>query len=51
MINLKEKKMFGDLILCVQNWFRKLFCIHEYRYIETFTGGFFRCRKCHRIKI
>lgn len=42
--------MIGDLIKTIREFFRQMFCLHEYRYIETFDSGFFRCKKCGRIK-
>lgn len=42
--------MIGDLFLKIRDYLRQTFCLHEYMYIETFNSGFFRCKKCGRIK-
>jgi hypothetical protein len=43
--------MIGDLIINLRDFFRQTFCLHDYKYVETFDSGFFRCKKCGRIKI
>lgn len=42
--------MVGDFILWVRGFFKQTFCVHEYEYKEILGGGFFRCRKCGRIR-
>lgn len=42
--------MLGDLFLKIREFLRQNFCCHDYTYIETFDSGFYRCKKCGRIK-
>ena len=42
--------MIGNWILAIKQWWKQLWCIHDYKEIETLNFNFRQCTKCGRIE-
>lgn len=42
--------MIGDLILAIKEWWKQLWCVHEYRSHIRSNFRYAQCIKCGRMK-